>query len=286
MGAPGDKTTALPTAALADEILVNSGGTTSRMTALAVATQFASIAAVSPTIASIATLGTAAGKMLYTTAPNTWAEWSISAAARSILDDTSVDAIRATLFVGDFLTVATLVTDWNSPTTGGRYMGNAAAHGPDGTNWYIGGQDVHNASYAVEEVVGFTQFNEANTAKYARAKQGGTWTPWVRLYQSATEIKGLVNAIGVGQTWQNLTASRALATAYQNTTGRSIMVSVTVDGTAGTPAKVQTSADGSTWVEVSGFTEAAWMHAQIIVPPGHYYRVYGGDGLKGWSELR
>ena len=52
------------------------------------------------TLNSLSALGTAADKMLYTTGVDTWAEASLTAAGRSILDDATVGDIRTTLGVG------------------------------------------------------------------------------------------------------------------------------------------------------------------------------------------
>lgn len=52
---------------------------------------------VDATLTSIAALGTAADKMLYTTATDTWAESGLTAAARTVLDDASVSAMVDTL---------------------------------------------------------------------------------------------------------------------------------------------------------------------------------------------
>jgi len=49
------------------------------------------------TLTGIASLGTAADKMLYTTAADTWAETSVTSAGRAILDDTNSAAQRVTL---------------------------------------------------------------------------------------------------------------------------------------------------------------------------------------------
>lgn len=49
------------------------------------------------TLASISLLGTAADKMMYTTGVDTWAELSLSAAVRTVLDDSSVSAMVNTL---------------------------------------------------------------------------------------------------------------------------------------------------------------------------------------------
>jgi hypothetical protein len=50
-------------------------------------------------LTSIAALGTAADRYLYTTAPDTWAEGTITTAGRAILDDADADAQRTTLGV-------------------------------------------------------------------------------------------------------------------------------------------------------------------------------------------
>lgn len=49
------------------------------------------------TLTSIAALGTAADKMLYTTAANTWAEAAITSFGRSLIDDANAAAAIATL---------------------------------------------------------------------------------------------------------------------------------------------------------------------------------------------
>lgn len=51
------------------------------------------------TLNSIASLGTAADKIAYTTAVDTWAETPLTSTARSLLDDTSTSAMRTTLGV-------------------------------------------------------------------------------------------------------------------------------------------------------------------------------------------
>lgn len=53
------------------------------------------------TLQSIAALGTAADKIAYTTAVDTWAETTLSAYARTLLDDASAATARGTLGVGD-----------------------------------------------------------------------------------------------------------------------------------------------------------------------------------------
>lgn len=93
-------------------------------------------------------------------------------------------------------------------------------------------------------------------------------------------------SVGVGQTWQDLTGSRSLATSYQNTTGRPIVVSIAHDGSQ---FLIQVSSDGSSWVSVgyTGSDGVVRSGNSFIVPDNHYYRVNGGSGAPDvWAELR
>jgi len=94
--------------------------------------------------------------------------------------------------------------------------------------------------------------------------------------------------LGVGQTWTNVTASRAFGTTYTNSTGKPIMVSIT----AVTPAA---SAASATFF-VSGVGIGAFGMSQsggitnggtFIVPAGLTYSVSVTNfSLSNWSELR
>jgi len=91
--------------------------------------------------------------------------------------------------------------------------------------------------------------------------------------------------IGIGQTWQDVSASRSAGTSYQNTTGKPIQISVTTRFTGNV---MEVSADNSTWIVVA-ITTADRIHPdtnQIIVPNNHYYRLAGGASVLVWAELR
>jgi len=70
-------------------------------------------------LTSIAALGTAADKMLYTTAADTWAEAAITAAGRALLDDAAASNQRTTLGLG---TIATQAAN-NVSISGGAVTG-------------------------------------------------------------------------------------------------------------------------------------------------------------------
>jgi hypothetical protein len=90
--------------------------------------------------------------------------------------------------------------------------------------------------------------------------------------------------IGVGQTWQDVSGSRAIDTAYHNTTGRCIMVSITGSGNG--PPNAQVSANGAAWVTVGGMASSGRVNVSFVVPAGHYYRMNNGGSFYFWAELR
>lgn len=95
--------------------------------------------------------------------------------------------------------------------------------------------------------------------------------------------------LGVGQAWSNPT--RAVSTTYQNATGRSIMVAVTMATISGGVFTLQLSVNGTSWVDVAGGGVASVRgNAVAVVPNGHFYRMTvspaGGASITSWSELR
>lgn len=100
-------------------------------------------------------------------------------------------------------------------------------------------------------------------------------------------------AIGWNQTWQNVAGSRVIGDTYRNTTGKPIMVSVTVQvaESANTYAYVGLATPPT--LIISEF-EAVSSNANVddfrfthsfIVPDDHYYRIVTGTEVR-WLELR
>lgn len=96
------------------------------------------------------------------------------------------------------------------------------------------------------------------------------------------------NAIGVGQTWQDVLASRATNTSYTNTTGRTIFIAVATTR-PNQNQDISITVDG---LVVSNATYvASTTNQQItmcaIVPNGSIYKViFANTGIQFWSELR
>ena len=94
-------------------------------------------------------------------------------------------------------------------------------------------------------------------------------------------------ALGSGQSWQNVTASRARGTTYTNTTGRPIQILVQYQDDPGNVAGA-TFNIGSltrTTADLGGGTGHPYWFAAVI-PHGTTYSFSGGLSLPAWWELR
>jgi len=96
-------------------------------------------------------------------------------------------------------------------------------------------------------------------------------------------------SLGVGQTWQDMTASRALSTNYTNSTSRPIYVSVRSNRTGG-GAGIAMIIDGFTVYsdyKLAPVTRSFESTAVGIVPVSSVYSVtMDGVSIAGWFELR
>ena len=93
------------------------------------------------------------------------------------------------------------------------------------------------------------------------------------------------SSFGVGQTVQDVTASRALGTTYTNSTGKPVLISVTVAGA---------NDFGTTTLTVSGVAAARVSNSSqygqtknicYVIPPSSTYSVVGSPIIL-WTELR
>lgn len=93
------------------------------------------------------------------------------------------------------------------------------------------------------------------------------------------------NALGGGQTRQNVQGSRTANTIYQNTTGKPIFVNAYIVGNAG---DFQTSPNGTNWTTsfpTPGIEGAGRNFIATIIMPGERYRYLGGT-VGYWFEIR
>ena len=103
------------------------------------------------------------------------------------------------------------------------------------------------------------------------------------IYPSSKEL-------GVGQIWQDVLTQRRMEVLYTNTTGRPIMINVTVDSSSPTVNRTMLYVDG---IRVSRFENVNGLATQLcaIVPDKKTYQVKGEVnasivGIMDWAELR
>lgn len=109
-----------------------------------------------------------------------------------------------------------------------------------------------------------------------------------------TTLDNSVVPIGVGQTWQDVKASRALGTTYTNTTGKTIAVSISCSnagssGATGFGITVNGVALGYTYIIQQTGAGNYYTQAFAIVPNGATYTTASSAisaTLTQWAELR
>lgn len=113
----------------------------------------------------------------------------------------------------------------------------------------------------------------------------------INVQEALDEIESLkldtANAFGVGQTWQNVSASRALGVTYTNTTGKPLYVHLFATYAAATSTNL--SVGGSLIPLTSNNqTNGEGLGVGFIVPLGETYSIVGGIGVTTviWYELR
>ena len=117
---------------------------------------------------------------------------------------------------------------------------------------------------------------------YYRQSASGGLTNWSRLLEAS-------EALGVGQTWKNLTGSRVLGTNYVNNTGKPIQIAAQAGPSSAVNTALIVKVDNVP--AYTAYAGAAGVYigvANVIVPPGAVYQIYASLGtaaLTNWSEL-
>ena len=110
-----------------------------------------------------------------------------------------------------------------------------------------------------------------------------------------TSVNGATGAVtlgllGVDQTWQDVTSSRALGTSYTNSTGKPIFVNVQNAWPSGYNVRVviKATVGGVTfWIAADNSDEYGVAVGNFIVPPGATYSVtMENSSIGAWHELR
>ena len=136
-----------------------------------------------------------------------------------------------------------------------------------------------------------TQLPAATTSTQGAVVLNNTLTS-TSTNQALTAAQGKVlgdRDFGVGQNWINVTVSRTNGTTYTNSTGKAIVVWVSIQDTYGNGFSVTINGT-SVLSSTSDLQERYYYPFIFVVPPNQTYRVSwaGGTnyGLTDWSELR
>ena len=95
--------------------------------------------------------------------------------------------------------------------------------------------------------------------------------------------------IGVNQTWQDVTASRAINTTYTNTTGKPILISISNYWHSNNGVYDYITVDGVVVVKIGTDNSSTTINITqlaAIVPNGSTYSVTALKPFKHWGELR
>lgn len=93
--------------------------------------------------------------------------------------------------------------------------------------------------------------------------------------------------IGWGQTWQNMTSSRAAGTTYTNSTGKPIMVAISASGAQSQSVTLVVGGVNVCTTGVLGSNVGWYGNVTGIVPSGSTYSLSASGGyIQYWSELR
>ena len=101
--------------------------------------------------------------------------------------------------------------------------------------------------------------------------------------QIATTANVYESSIGWGQTWQNVSSSRFVATPYTNTTGKPITVNIYSSSNSGA-VTLELTVGGV--IASRSFTGLYSNNISTIVPPGAIYSAAGLTAGYLWTELR
>lgn len=186
--------------------------------------------------------------------------------------------------------------DWsdvlNKPTTLTGYgitnaytkteINTALAAKEDGANKGVAGGY---AGLDENALVPVAQLPSASTMQAGTVQLNNTLTS-TSMIQALTAAQGKAlndKMFGTGQTWQDVTASRALNTTYTNTDSRARYVAVSCGST--NTSIFATVGGVDLPIQNIGNNLAITIGAYFVVPPGATYKVAGGT-LSKWAELK
>lgn len=153
--------------------------------------------------------------------------------------------------------------------------------GSDTSNVFYSTTGRSNVAY---RVVGFIESTQATA---------GTWATSPTLLQGAGgNALTAMSSLGYGQTWQDVSGSRAFATTYYNTTGKPIMVNVSTAGGTTNNLTMSVDINGAGAIifvrnTPGGIAVNRGLSGSIVIPANTSYAITATAGAANmWIELR
>ena len=137
-----------------------------------------------------------------------------------------------------------------------------------------GALDITYSGTALPVANGGTGVTAAGTSGNVLTSNGTAWV-------SSTNL-----AIGVGQTWQDMSGSRTVGTTYTNTTGKPIFIFVTCS--MSNASDLQATVGAVAFTSVNAYTASAKSSISLIVPNNTSYVISSSNvsSVSTWNELR
>lgn len=165
--------------------------------------------------------------------------------------------------------------------TGANKFDSGVEFNPNGSNVLFDSDGAANRTMIRAQVSGVTKWNlNQNTngdLNFSSPSNDDLLIKGNIAYHAGNLAAAVEALLGLTVPWASVT--RAMTTAYQNTTGHPLEIAVSWSGSAG---ELQVSTNGTTWLTiVSGPGPFAG-----FIPVGHYYRLLNGGTIYSWTERR
>ena len=101
-------------------------------------------------------------------------------------------------------------------------------------------------------------------------------------------IEHFIDAEQLFTTYTDVSGSRAALTSYQNTSGKTMFVSISAVSTGSNARDIRVSSDNTNWTVVNSVKGNATGNDNerlgFMVPDGHYYDINGNINFNHWTE--
>jgi len=105
---------------------------------------------------------------------------------------------------------------------------------------------------------------------------------------TSSQLTGDAVPIGVGQTWQDVAASRAMGTTYTNSTGKPIFVIISPNASGSLVGTLEINGSNAGFIQFTPSGGGGGCSISFMVPDGSTYRMVNNSnfGIQFWWELR